>query len=341
MTQSPRPRKNTNTMLRSLRRDGHLEALGGSRLLITGASGLLGINLVRTACAQGHTVVTACHRHPIEVPGVLSLLANLTSSVELKELVSQAEPDWIIHCAALTDVDYCQTHEAEAFLVNEELPGQLAIAARQCGAGLVHISTDAVFDGRRGNYSERDSSSPVNTYASSKWKGEEAVKRELENAAILRVNLYGWNTQEKLSLAEWVLTRLESGRAVPGFQDVVFTPILANDLGEIILQIIQNELSGIYHVAGSQCCSKYDFAVQLARVFGLDESLVKAVSIDDFPLHAPRPKNTSLNTQKISHVLGRAMPDLQAGLQRYKALRDSGEVQKLKQFARSQSTCLR
>ncbi|MSO24167.1 MAG: hypothetical protein EXQ58_13185 [Acidobacteria bacterium] len=157
----------------------------------------------------------------------------------------------------------------------------------------------------------------------------------MENALIVRVNLYGWNAQNKASLAEWVLTRLESGQAVPGFHDVVFTPILANDLCDILIRMIESKLTGLYHVAGNQPCSKYDFALELARVFSLDESLINAVSIEDSFLCAPRPRNTALNTDKIVQALGQTIPDLRSGLRRYKVLRDSGMARELKTFLRS------
>ncbi|MSO24166.1 MAG: NAD-dependent epimerase/dehydratase family protein [Acidobacteria bacterium] len=135
---------------------------GSTRLLITGASGLLGINLTLAARTRGHRVTAAYHRNAIHVPGGLCVESNLLKTEDGHELFSQSQPEWIIHCAALTDVDYCEAHPAAAFLLNEEVPRILAAAARRSGAGFVYISTDAVFDGRCGCYSEHDTPVPVN-----------------------------------------------------------------------------------------------------------------------------------------------------------------------------------
>jgi dTDP-4-dehydrorhamnose reductase len=216
--------------------------------------------------------------------------------------------------------------------VNVEMSGRLAALAAQTGAQFVYISSDSVFDGVRGSYAEEDQVKPVNAYARSKLDGETAVR-----ALVVRTNIYGWNMQPKTGLAEWILSQLESGSEVPGFQDVIFCPILVNDLGDAILEMLERKLSGLYHVAGSEPCSKYEFALHLAGTFGLDKALVRPSSIEQSTLQAPRPKNTSLRTARIHRALGRAMPSLDAGLLRFKALRDSGFVARLRQSGREEA----
>jgi dTDP-4-dehydrorhamnose reductase len=137
-------------------------------------------------------------------------------------------PAWIVHCAAATNVDWCESHPVECMRVNAEAAGALARAARSIGARLVYISTDSVFDGVSGGYRETDPVSPVNHYARSKASGESAVLDEIPDALVLRTNIYGWNLQSKHSLAEWALARLEGGEVVPGFRDVSFSPLLVN-----------------------------------------------------------------------------------------------------------------
>ena len=299
-------------------------------VMITGASGLLGANLLLRAQQRGKDVIAMYHRHKFVVQGVKSLQADLTDKRVVSDLLQRLRPDWIIHCAALTNVNWCEEHPADTHRVNVEMSRDLAVAAHRVGAGLVYISTDSVFDGKSGHYSEEDAPAPVNVYAESKSAGEEAVRSELERSLIVRTNIYGWNMQEKQSLAEWILNRLESSQPVPSFYDVVFTPILVNDLSDSILDMIERQLKGLYHVAGTQPCSKYEFASRLADVFGLQNQLVQPVSIGDSLLKAPRPRNTSLQTSKVSQALGKAMPDLNSGLRRFKALRDSGFTTQLK-----------
>lgn len=299
-------------------------------ILVTGASGLLGANLVLAARARGCGVVGVYQRHPIRFPEAMSVCADLTDSVAAYDLLSSLQPGWVVHCAAETAVDYCEEHSEEAWRINVEMSRNLAIAARRVGVRLLYISTDSVFDGETGCYSEEHATNPLNAYARSKLAGEAAVQQESWHSLTVRTNFYGWNAVGKLSLAEWALERLELQQRVPGFDDVVFTPILVNHLSEVLLDMMELELSGVYHVAGSQWCSKYEFAQALAEVFDLDKKLVHPISVDGSDLRATRPKNTALDTGKLSRALGRAMPDVRDGLKRMKELRDSGFVTRLK-----------
>ncbi len=152
----------------------------------------------------------------------------------------------------------------------------------------------------------------------------------LPDSLIIRTNIYGWNMQEKQSLAEWVLGRLERGEPVSGFRDVHFSPILVNDLADILLKMMKVNLSGTYHVGGRRRCSKYQFGRHLASVFGHDGGLIQPVSVSESQLAAPRPKDTSLDVAKVSQTLGLPMPKVIGGLRRFKLLRDTGYVARLR-----------
>lgn len=299
-------------------------------ILITGASGLLGANLLLCARQHSTNVVGVYGRHKCILPDVRTLQADLTDPSAARDIVKRFKPKWIVHTAAMADVDSCEEHPELARLSNEGMTRSLVESARPVGARIVHISTDAVFDGAKGGYSEEDHPDPINVYAVTKLAAENIVQQDSGDHLIIRTAIYGWNLQEKLSLAEWVLRQLETGVTMPGFQDVFFSPILVNDLSDFILQMISRELNGLYHVSGSEPCSKFDFAVKLAKVFSLDGNLVQSAVLEDVPLKAQRPKNLSLRTDKISRALGIPMPDVDEGLRRFKLLRDSGVVNQLK-----------
>ena len=306
-------------------------------ILVTGASGLLGSNFILAAQKRHINLLTIYHHHPLQLPDVESVKADLTEPGAVARIVNAYNPEWIVHCAASTDVDWCEENPQEAERVHLHLSRDLAVEANRVKARMVYLSTDAVFDGDGGGFFEEDEPRPVNVYGRSKLAGEIAVQEELKSSLIVRTNIYGWNAQEKMSLAEWMLGKLESKELLPGFFDVMFTPILVNDLAEIILDMIEQRFSGVYHVTGSQACSKLEFALEIANMFGLDSRQIRPVSIDDSPLRAPRPKNTSLNTQKISRALSRPMPDVESGLRQFKALRDYGLVTRLKNAGGLQS----
>lgn len=301
----------------------------GGPILVTGAGGLLGGTLIRMAQQLGKDVVAAYRRELRVVSLVRSVQIDLTNANEMQKLVHSLRPAWIIHCAAATHVDWCETNETECYLINVEATRNLALSANACGAGFVYISTDSVFDGATGNYVESDSPSPINVYARSKLRGEQVVQKVSPSALILRTNFYGGGMKGRQSLAEWVLSRLKQGDVVSGFTDVWFSPLWVEDLASLIFGMIDRRLAGLYHVASQNACSKHEFACQVADVFDFDRSLIKPASVADAQLKAPRPLNTSLNTAHVSRTLGRSMPSWESGLQRFKALMGPGLVYSL------------
>jgi dTDP-4-dehydrorhamnose reductase len=290
----------------------------------------LGANLVLELADRGHAVTALYGRHSISAAGVRSIVCDLADGPAPTRLLLASTPALVIHCAAATNVDWCESHPEECMLINAQAAGALAAGARSAGARFVYISTDAVFDGVSGGYREADPVTPSNWYARSKAAGEAAVLGEMPEALVLRVNIYGWNLQPKSSLAEWVLSRLQSAQTVPGFTDTTFAPVLVNDLAEWILRLVELDRSGIYHVASSDWCSKYQFAREIAAVFQLDASLVLESRLDASSLSAPRSRNTWLRADKLAADLGHAMPTVREGLERFRALRDNGFFRRLK-----------
>jgi len=291
---------------------------------------MLGANLVLDARQDGHQVIAVDYQHPVRCEGVESVTADLSRPGEASGVLAEHRPDWVIHCAAATSVDGCEADPALAFRLNRDMARQVAMAASAAGARLVHISTDAVFDGERGGYTEADQPHPINVYAESKLEGERVVLGEHPQALIVRTNIYGWNAQPKHSLAEWFLARLEAGQSCPGFADAWFSPILVNDLGVWLVGMLRMSLQGVYHVAGGECVSKYDFGVQVARVFGLDERLIRQASMAEAGLGARRGQRLCLDCSKAEAAFGQQLPDLQAGLQRFADLGRQGRAESLR-----------
>jgi dTDP-4-dehydrorhamnose reductase len=306
-----------------------------ARVLVTGASGLLGANLALTA--SGHEVIAASHAHPVGAGEIRGLQADLSVPGVAREVVDEIRPDWVVHCAAATDVDACEADPQTAQRLNVEMARRVAEAARAAGARLVHVSTDAVFDGLRGAYVEEDPARPVNVYARSKRAGEVAVAEACPEALIVRTNIYGWNAQPKDSLAEWFIRRLEARQECHGFADVFVSPILATDLAAMLLRMLQAGLSGLYHVAGAECVSKHAFGIHVAGAFGLDAGLIRPASVDEAGLRAPRPKKLCLRCDRASRALGMRMPGLEEGLTRFRMQRSDGHRDRLHAMLRGTS----
>jgi dTDP-4-dehydrorhamnose reductase len=300
-----------------------------ARILITGASGLLGANLALTAVEQGHTVIGVAHAHRLRSKAFEVVQADLTRPGEAERVIADSSPDWLVHCAALTDLDACERTPELASRLNRDAARSVAAAASANHIRLVHISTDAVFDGRRGGYSEEEVPNPINAYGRSKLEGERSVADACPSAAIVRTNIYGWNALGKQSLAEWFLGNLEAGRACNGFTDVKTTPILVNDLSRLLLSVLDNGLSGTLHIAGAECLSKYEFGLKIAAIFALDPELIRPTSVDQAGLAAKRSKELCLDCRKAQAALGIRLPSVDEGLQRFRELRVAGLTDRL------------
>jgi len=301
-------------------------------ILVTGSSGLLGANFVLTALQRQEEVNATFHRNVIKVPGVRDVELDITDPDSVERVIASLHPDWIVHCAAATGVDWCEDHPDACHQVNGNATGALASAARRQGIPMVYISTDSVYPGREGNYREDSAPRPVNAYGRSKLAGEAAVREALEEYLVIRTNIFGWNLQPKHSLAEWFLGELEAGKQVPGFTDVVFSPLLVNSLSEILLDLMDARVFGLFNIGSRDSCSKYDFGRMVAGTFGLDPGLVRPGSLGESPLRAPRPFNTTLDTGKISRTLNRSMPDVRSQVMRFRSLRDEGLPGKLRGY---------
>lgn len=302
-----------------------------TRILITGASGLLGLNLALDAARENDVI--GVDRNTLASAPFELIKADLLEPAAVARVLGEARPETVIHCAALADVDACETDPDLARRMNAELPAEIADACARRKIRLVHISTDAVFDGQKqGYYSETDAPNPTSVYSQTKYRGEQAVLQINPLAIVARVNFYGWSLSGKKSLAEFFVNNLSKGKNVNGFTDVTFCPMLVNHLGEILLQMLDRSLHGLYHVVGPQAMSKYQFGVEIARKFGLRESLVSPQSVDKSSLTTQRSHNLWLSTSKLSTDLRVTLPAFSTGLDKFYAQYQQGYPQKISSY---------
>lgn len=306
-------------------------AIPKRRILITGASGLLGLNAALEAAGE-HTVFGQVNSNSLATDALHVIQADLLAPGAVPKLLDESQPDWVIHCAAQANVDACEADPARAHELNSLLPALLAEHVARGGARLLHVSTDAVFDGQRGGYTEDDAPNPLSVYARTKLEGEQRVLAAHPNAIVARVNLFGWSLSGKRSLAEFFFNNLSAGKQTMGFTDVYFCPLLANHLGQIFVKMLDRGLSGLYHVVNGECLSKYEFGIRIARAFGFDESLVMPTSVQQGGLKAARSPNLTLKNDKLIHALGEPVPDLSAGIERFYTLYQQGYPQLLRGF---------
>lgn len=279
-----------------------------SKILVTGASGLLGVNF----CMQNynvHQITAIVNRNNLNNAPFTVLHENLTHPGSIAELIDKTRPDIVLHCAAMANVDQCENQPQSARQINSEVPAEFAYHTKKNGIKLVHISTDAVFDGKKGSYVESDIPNPLGVYARTKLDGEKSVSKENPEALIARVNFYGWSLNGQRSLSEFFFNNLKKKQMVMGFTDVYFCPLLVNDLAELLMKMAALDLRGIYHTVSSECISKFEFGNKIAKRFELDTGLIRPTRVKDSGLQAVRSQNLTMATKKLSDALDEPLPD--------------------------------
>lgn len=300
-----------------------------SRVLVTGASGLLGLATALDLAAD-HDVTGLSHTRQVVHPRIRSVAADLTDRGLLRQVWADVRPEIVVHTAAMASIEACETDPARAARVNAELVGDVAALCREFGSRLVHISTDAVFDGAAGPYREEDDASPLSVYGETKLEGERRCAEELPSALVARVNFFGWSAVGDRSLAEFFHGALAAGRPVGGFVDVDFSPLYQRDLTDLLLEAVSAGIGGVRHVGGGTSLSKYDFGRELADVFGFDPELVRPASVADLPAGRVRSHRLTLDSSRLARELGHRPPSAREGLVRMRHDRDTGRPDDLR-----------
>ena len=303
-----------------------------TRILVTGAGGLLGLNFSLSAL-QKHEIHGVTRVNELRDPPFNILITDLSLPGEIKKVLEKTKPELILHTAALAIVDACEKEPDKARRINTEVPGELALEAYKHGIQMIHISTDAVFDGERGDYSEEDFPNPLSIYARTKLEGEKEVANSYSDSIIARVNFYGWSLYGKRSLAELFVYNLRSGVGMKGFTDVHFCSLFVLELADILLEMAEKDLHGTFHTVSRESLSKYEFGIRIAKRFGLDEALITPIEVCEAGLVAARSPNLTLRTDKLSKALGHMLPGQEMGLDRFFHQDADGSVQNLRDLA--------
>ncbi len=273
------------------------------KVLLTGASGLLGSKLTPLLASRGWSVVAVYRRHvPPRLPGVKQVRLDITDTLRLEDLILKEEPDVVIHAAAYTDVDGCERNRGYAWRVNVEATRSVMRASRVVNAYLVYVSTDYVFDGEKGMYRETDTPNPVNYYGLTKLIGEEVVRSSDILYCVVRTSaIYGVAPTGK-GFAVYLVERLRRGEEVKALVDQYVSPTYNAALAEAIAEIAEARPMGTLHVAGPRM-SRFEFARMVARALGAPEELVKPARMEEMRWAARRPRDSSLDTSRARRLL--------------------------------------
>lgn len=264
------------------------------KVLVTGPTGMLGSSLIRTFITDKRYAVFGMGRSLTHLlPKGNQILVDFSQPTSVKAL--DIDVDIIIHTAALTDLNVCELQPELAYKINVESTGEIA-AKLKAGGTMLYISTDSVFDGKKGNYTESDLPIPLNTYAQTKLEGEKVSQVKFPETTIVRTNIYGFHEPLKNSLAEWAFQQWSVEKTISGFTDVIFNALYTGQLSKVLKFIIDNRIKfPIVNVASKQHMSKYEFLRVLKGKLGLTKNLLTPSSSDQFPSPIRRPLNTSLD----------------------------------------------
>jgi dTDP-4-dehydrorhamnose reductase len=282
-------------------------------LLVVGANGLLGSNVVATGLRNDRDVCGTYHSTEPEFEVSLRQF-DLREHASFDDVLDEYSPGAVVNCAAMTDVDGCETDPELAHVLNGEAPGALADQCAERGIDFVHVSTDYVFDGETAErYPESATVNPVQAYGESKLAGEQSVRSAPGDSLTVRLS-FVWGvhrgTGDLTGFPAWVRRRLDAGEDVPLFTDQRVTPTRAGQAAETLLTLLDRGSTGRFHVACTSCVTPYEFGEVLAEHVGSGDATLVEGSMDDVDRAATRPRNTCLDVGKVETELGREQPTL-------------------------------
>lgn len=290
-------------------------------ILVTGGTGLLGKGMEETLSSGWRLFGIHQRDYRVESAAGRHMALDIRDKRAVDRLFSRHSFDAVVHAAGIASVDYVEKHYAESLESNIVGTLNVTSACRRTGTHLIYVSTNAVFNGKKAPYREEDAVDPVNKYGRLKAECERLVQETLDHWTIVRpILMYGWNyVVARPNPATWIYERLLRGESVQLVTDVFENPLFNLQCGRALWEIVKKKPAGIFHLAGKDIVNRYQFAVKVAEVFGLDASLIEPVKSSRFPRIAPRPSNTAFVTRRMEKELGVAPMTLEAGLRQMKA----------------------
>lgn len=285
------------------------------KIYITGILGLLGYNIVKVL--ENRCQITGIDTLDLDVPNLHYMVGSLFDKEKVEEHIKAERPDVLVHTAALVNVDKCEEEPQNAVMLNVDVTKYLAQICNKYNVKMIYISTDAVFDGESTElYTENDVTNPLNVYGKTKLEGERYVMK-YPNNLVLRTNIYGKNIQNKRSFGEWIYYELCNGNELNMFSDIDFSPILVNELAEIIYEASKKKLVGLYHACSTGCITKYEFGMKLKEISGISNGKIVETSSDSMKFFAKRSKHMGMSNDKLCRELGIHISTPEEGIRKF------------------------
>ena len=278
------------------------------KVLVTGSNGLLGQKIIYSLIERKDIDLLATSKglnRLITKSGYRYVDLDITKNEEVKKVFENENPDAVINCAAMTNVDYCEENQDSCWEINVKAVENLAKSCEVSKSHLLHLSTDFVFDGKSGPYNEDDKPNPLHFYAKSKLKSEEIVKKIMTNWTIARtIIIYGiTDNMSRSNIVLWAKKEIENGNTINVVNDQLRSPTLAEDLAKGCISIIDKSAFGLYHLSGPKTYSILDLVHKVADFYNLDKSLILPVTSASLNQSATRPLSTGFDITKAKKDL--------------------------------------
>jgi dTDP-4-dehydrorhamnose reductase len=285
------------------------------RILIVGSNGLLGQRLVRFFVKNVNLEVLGCSiENEAIVQNYEYKQCDLTKREEIKELVFNFYPDVIVNAAAYTNVDKSEAEREIAWKLNVKGVEYLAEACRVMDTHLIHFSSDYVFDGTGGPYSEQAAPNPLGYYGRTKLASENALKISGSNHTILRTNVLYGPCQGRLDFVRWLVEQLKNNKEVKIVTDQINNPTFVDDLVQAVSKVMEFKKVGVFNIGGREFLSRFDFSIWIAEFFSLNKKLIKPITTSELNQPAKRPLKSGLLTLKAETELGYKPHSIQESL---------------------------
>ncbi len=273
-------------------------------ILITGANGMLGEECVKLLSRQHNIIATDQQDGLTYKSDVTYQILDITDRQAIARITEKYQPETVINCAAFTDVDGSEIQRESAWKVNAGGVENLIAVLQNTPCRLIHISTDYVFDGTAGPYSEEQTPKPINYYGQTKLDSEKIIENSNLPWTIIRTNvLFGNTTMQKASFVRWVTEKLSRFETISVVNDQYGNPTWSYGLAEAIAKVIENDVRGLYHYAGEDYLNRFEFALKIAEIYGLNPLLIRKTTTRSLHQIAPRPFKAGLICDKIRKVL--------------------------------------
>ena len=285
------------------------------KLLVLGGSGLIGNALLKNS-ENKFDILTTFNKNPITIESLRSFHYSLPNDLnKLEDLLTNEKPDILVNTMGYSNIDFCESNKNDTDMLHVEITEKISNICENLEIKQIFLSSDFIFDGEKGNYSETDLPNPVNYYGLSKLKAEQIILKNPINTIIRTSVIYDWDYRARFF--NYVVKNLQKKQSITATTDAYHSITFLDNLVKSILKVIKLNRNGIFHIVDSACVNRFEFAKIIAKIFQLDESLIKTISVRDIPSFvANRPKNICLNNSKAKKELGLNFNTIEEGVRK-------------------------